>query len=72
MTKLLERAFAEASRLPEAEQDSLAERLLSEIESDLQWDDAFARSGNLLSRLAEEALEEHRAGLTQDLDLDRL
>jgi hypothetical protein len=28
MTKLLEQAFAEASKLSEAEQDSLAERLL--------------------------------------------
>ena len=72
MTKLLEKAFAEASKLPEAEQDSLAERLLSEIDSDREWTDAFAKSGDLLSRLAEEALNEHRAGLTQDLDPDRL
>jgi hypothetical protein len=72
MTKLLEKAFAEASKLPEEEQDSLAERLLAEIDSDHQWDEAFAKSGALLSRLAEEALAEHRAGLTQDLDPDRL
>jgi len=72
MTKLLEKAFAEASKLPEADQDSLAERLLSEIQSDRQWDEAFAKSGDLLARLAEEALNEHRAGLTQDLDPDRL
>jgi hypothetical protein len=72
MTKLLEKAFAEASKLPEAEQDFLAERLLSELDSDRQWDEAFAKSGDLLSRLAEEALNEHRAGLTQDLDPDRL
>jgi hypothetical protein len=72
MTKLLEKAFAEASKLPEAEQDVLAERLLSEIHSDRQWDEAFSKSGDLLSRLAEEALNEHRAGLTQDLDPDRL
>jgi hypothetical protein len=72
MTKLLEQAFAEASKLSETEQDALAERLLTEIHSDLEWDDAFARSGDLLSRLAEEALNEHRAGLTQDLDPDRL
>lgn len=72
MTKLLERAFTEASKLSETEQDSLAQRLLFEIESDLEWDDSFARSGHLLSRLAAEALEEHRAGLTLDLDPDRL
>jgi hypothetical protein len=72
MTKLLEKAFAEASKLPETEQNLLAERLLSELDSDRQWNEAFARSGDLLSRLAEEALDEHRAGLTQDLDPDRL
>ena len=72
MTKLLEKAFSEASKLPEAEQDSLAERVLAELDSDRQWDEAFSRSGDLLSRLAEEALADHRAGLTQDLDPDRL
>jgi hypothetical protein len=58
--------------LPEEEQDSLAERLLTEIDSDHQWAESFAKSGALLSRLAEEALAEHRVGLTQDLDPDRL
>jgi len=72
MTKLLEKAFAEASKLPEVEQDTLAELLLAEIASDRQWDETFAKSGDLLSRLAEEALADHRAGLTQDLDPDRL
>jgi len=72
MTKLLKKAFTEASQLPEAEQDALAERLLAEIDSDRQWNEAFAKSGDLLRRLADEALEEHRAGLTQDLDPDRL
>ena len=72
MTKLLQKAFDEASKLPEAEQDSLAQRLLGEIDSDRQWEEAFAESGDLLRRLAEEALADHRAGLTQDLDPDRL
>jgi hypothetical protein len=34
MTQLLEKAFAEASRLPEAEQDVLARRMLAEIASE--------------------------------------
>ena len=72
MTKLLEKAFSEASKLPETEQDSLAERVLAELDSDRHWDDAFARSGDLLRRLADEALADHRAGLTQDLDPDLL
>ena len=72
MTKLLEKAFTEASKLPEQDQDAIASWLLAEIESERQWDEAFAKSESLLSRLAEEALEEHRAGQTQDLDPDRL
>jgi hypothetical protein len=44
----------------------------AETASEHQWAEAFAKSGDLLSRLAEEALAEHRAGLTQDLDPDHL
>lgn len=60
MTTSLERAFAEAGKLPEAEQELLASRLLAELAADK------------LSKLAAEALAEHRAGLTEDLDPDRL
>jgi hypothetical protein len=60
------------SKLPEEEQDTLADNLLAEIDSDHQWDESFAKSGTFLSQLAEKALAEHRAGLTQDLDPDRL
>ena len=42
MTKLLERAVAEASARPEAEQDALAARILAEIADERQWDRAFA------------------------------
>jgi hypothetical protein len=72
MTQLLQKAFEEANKLPEREQNALASLLLEEIESERRWDEAFAKSGDLLSRMAEEALEEHRAGLTQDLDPDQL
>jgi hypothetical protein len=37
MTALLERAFAAASELPDAEQDALAARVLKEIEDEKQW-----------------------------------
>jgi len=72
VTELLQQAFAEASKLPERDQDALAALLLGEMESDRRWDETFAGSQDLLSRLAEEALAEHRAGLTQVLDPDRL
>ena len=49
-------------------QKTISDWLLSGIESERRWDKAFATSSDLLTRLAEEALAEHRAGQTQDLD----
>ena len=72
MTKLLEEAFAEASKLPEPEQDALAAVILEELASERRWDQAFADSADLLARLADQALAEHRAGKTHVLDPERL
>ena len=72
MTKFLEEAFAEASKLPEQEQDALAAVILEELASERRWDHAFANSADLLAQLAEQALVEHRAGKTQVLDPERL
>jgi hypothetical protein len=72
MTKLLEQAFAEASKLSIAEQELLASRLLAEIAAEDKFDQAIARTSDKLAQLAEEALSEHRAGLTEELDPDRL
>ena len=72
MTRLLKKAFDEASRLEEAEQDAVGQWLLDELASERRWDDAFRRSGDSLAKLAEEAREEHRAGQTRPLDPDAL
>jgi len=72
MTKLLEQVVAQASALPEADQDSLASRWISELADEQDWQERFAGSQDVLARLAEEALAEHRAGLTEELDPDRL
>ena len=72
MTKLLERAFAEAAKLPPAEQDALAQRWLAELADEQMWDAAFASSQDALTRLGAEALAEHEAGLAQELDPERL
>lgn len=72
MTKLLEEAFAEASKLPEQEQDALAAVILEELASERRWDQAFADSADLLAQLADQALAEHRAGKTHVLDPKRL
>jgi hypothetical protein len=72
MTELLEKAFAEVSKLPETEQNSFARWLLEELESEKKWDEMFSSSQDLLSVLAEEALAEHRKGKTKLLDVDAL
>lgn len=72
MTKLLEQAFAEAAKRPEAEQELLASRLLAELSAEDDFDRAIAGSVEDLARFAAEALAEHRAGLTEKLDPDHL
>jgi hypothetical protein len=72
MTELLEKAFAEAAKLPEEEQRRLAEWLLIELSAERRWEALLANSSDSLERLAEEALREHRAGRTEPLDPDQL
>jgi hypothetical protein len=72
MNTLLEKAFAEAMKLPANEQELLASRLLAELAVENEFDRAIANSSEKLSKLAAEALAEHRAGLTKDLDPERL
>ena len=72
MTTLLGRAFAEASKLPAAEQELWASRLLTELVDKDDFDRAIAATQDQLSQLAVEALAEYRARLTEELDPDRL
>lgn len=72
MTTLLQQAFDEAAKLPVAEQEVLAARLLAEMAAEDEFDQAIASSADKLARLSAEALTEYRAGLTQELDPDRL
>ena len=44
---------------------------LWELAAERRWQEALANSGDLLKRLADEALAEHAAGLTQELDPER-
>ena len=72
MTKLLEKAFNEASLLPDVEQNALAKWLLDELNSEGKWQKAFAETEDVLDMLADEALEEKRKGKTTPLDPNRL
>lgn len=69
MESLLERAFAEAAKLPKAEQDVLASRLLAELAVEDDFDRAIAGSAPKLRRLAEEAIAEFRGGSSEELRL---
>lgn len=72
MTKLLEKALTEVSKLPKKEQDALAVWILEELASERRWEKAFSESPGLLDKLADAALAEHREGQTQRLDPDKL
>ena len=72
ITTLLEKAFKDASKLPEIEQNSLARWLIDEIIAEKQWEKTFAESEDMLEKLANEAISEHEAGKTRPLDLESL
>ena len=72
MTKLLEKAFALATKLPKKDQDELAKWVLAELAGEERWDEAFRRTGDQLEKLAVRALNEHRKGLTRPLDPQKL
>ena len=61
MTDALRRAFEAAGRLTEQDQNELAAAILEELVADERWEAALAGSQDVLERLADEALREHRA-----------
>jgi hypothetical protein len=68
MTSLLERALRKAARLPEAEQDRIAQVILEEIEDEARWQASFAKSQDQLAALARAAREEIARGEVSDDD----
>ena len=72
MTALLQQAFEEASKRSREEQDILAARLLAELAAENAFDEAVVRSNDKLAQVARQAIAEHRAGQTEELDPERL
>lgn len=52
MTKLLDKAFAEAATRPEDEQDLIASIVLDELQDEALWQRKFARDADRLDALA--------------------
>jgi hypothetical protein len=71
MTALLQKAFDEAAKLSQAEQDLLASRLLEELAAEDDFDRAIAGSADKLVPLARQAIADYRSGKTDELDPDR-
>ena len=67
MTKLLERAMEQVSKLPADDQDAVAAIVLEELASEQRWSESFAKSQDALAKLAEQALAEYDAGRTKPL-----
>lgn len=55
----LEMAFSEIQKLPPVEQNEFTAWILEELHSEQRWAELFAKSTDLLSHLADEAITEH-------------
>ena len=69
MTKLLEEALSALARLSEQDQDAIAGLIMEELVSEERWSEAFAKSQDQLSQLADDAIEEFRKGRTKPWNL---
>ena len=65
MTEALQQAVHQVQQLPDETQNAVADLIQAELASEARWDASFVASPDLLERLADEALSEHRAGLTR-------
>lgn len=72
MTKLLLKAFDEASKLSKRKQTLLAKQLLENIKNEQSWDKELNKSQTKLAALAEKALKESSSRRTKKIGFDDL
>ncbi len=72
MTQLLQRALKKIKALPESEQDGIAELILSELEDEHRWDEAFAKSKGKLAKLSAKVDADIKAGRVSNAGIDEL
>lgn len=72
VTKRFEKVIDKVGKLPAEEQDALADWILEELDDEQRWQNSFAASQDLLKKMADKALLEHKQGKTHPLDLSEL
>jgi hypothetical protein len=72
MTTLLETAFEKASELSDIEQNRFAKLFIEEIQSEKKWDSLFSESEDLLSDMADMALDDYKNNNTTPLTQKQL
>lgn len=68
MTKLLELALNKLQAATEEDQNLVAIMILKVLAKEEAWNKSFADSQDLLEKMASEAIEEHLAGETIELE----
>ena len=72
MTELLSKAFKKAAALSEDSQNSIANRLLEEIEDELNWNNSFETSKDKLTAMADKAINESNGAKTRKIGFDEI
>ncbi len=68
MTGLLEKALQRIEALSSEDQDALASQIIETLDDEEAWTRQFREKPDVLSSLAQEAIDEHRRGETRPLD----
>jgi len=72
MTTLLETAFEKASELSDIEQNRFAKFFIEEIHAEKKWDNLFSESEDMLTQMADKALDEYKNSETTPLTQEQL
>jgi hypothetical protein len=72
MTRLMEQAIERLRKVPETEQDRLAQFLLNELKEDELWSRSTADHETRLKSLINNVLTDDNQGACEPLDPDRL
>lgn len=72
MTSTLEKAISQVQTLPEADQNAIADLILSEVEDRKRWDEKFADSQDALAQIAKQVRSDIQAGRVRQLGIDEL